>query len=276
MKVFLTRFCVLSLILLQLGGGPGLHPDDPFTKYEEDAEIMGYGAGAGAALYIVQKILGQTIGDTDFAKSIREGLPFMSAIIPPPPGWLGWKEEILDLLGYSTLGAGVASFGAGGELAQQFQFGMSDALSHFFISSIAELGRGDRFTTTQPPLIDLVMVKTASQIIRDQLMPSDIIPVRGHHSEIMILNGAYEITAHAFIGAMEGAALALMQTQIRDEEISLKDALKREMAVGAIARGLVQLQRVVLFGPRIHVSKSEKRKIEPMQPPLSRRLPNGP
>jgi len=260
-KRVLTRVFVVIVILLQLGNGPGLHPDDPFQKYEEDAEVMGYGAGVGAAFYLVTKILGATIGDSDFAVSLREGAPFMSALIPPK-GWLGWKEELLDIAGYATLGAGVASFGAGGEFAQQFQFGMTDAFSHFFIATVAELARGDDFTSTQPPFIDLVMVKTASQIIRDQLIPADIPPFRGRTSEILILNSLTELTAHAAIGAIEGAAIAVLQTKVRKRDISLKEALKQEMVVGAVARGLHQIYRIVYFGPRIHVSRSEKRKIE--------------
>ena len=152
LKKHSVRLFVLLLIFLQLGGGPKVHRDDPMNEFVKNGVNMGYGAAAGAAVYLVSKILGSTVGSSEVAKAIRKNLPFMSAIIPRK-GWIGWREEILDLMGMTTLGASVGSYTAGGQLAQQFQFGFSDALSHYFLSTLAEWVRGDKLFTTQPHLL---------------------------------------------------------------------------------------------------------------------------
>ena len=265
MRKMFTRGLLLALIFFQLAGGshPRMNPADPMKRYESDSEAMAIGAGVGAAIHIVAKIVGQFIGDMEFAERWRDYVPFpfMRSILPPK-GWMGWKEEILDLMGMATLGASMGSFGSGGLLAQQFQFGFTDAVTHSFLAMIAESLRGDKPFTTQPPFVDVVMVKIASQIIRDELIPADVPPFRGKTKNVLILNSAVEVTTSALIGALEGAALALLYTQVRDNEISLTEMMKQEMLVGAISKGVGALRTVVFFGPRVHVSESEKQRID--------------
>jgi hypothetical protein len=238
----------------------GMDPRDPMMRYQAGSENMQQGAMMGAALYLVSKLLGETIGDMAFSKYLRDHLPFMHYIVPPS-GWLGWKEEILNLAGYTTLGAAVGSVGSGGLVAQQFQMGLSDAMSHWFLSNVAEMLGNEDFAD-ETPFIDLVMVKTASQIIRDELIPAGAPPLRGRSTGVLVINGAIEITANALIGAVEGATMATLYTQVRGNKVELREFFRRQMKNHAWVRGIEALNTVVMMGPRVHVSKSEKAKIQ--------------
>src|SRR3989344_856329 len=137
MRKVLYRCCVLALIFLQIAGTtPHIDQRDPMITYQRGDEPMEQGALIGAALYIVSRILGYSFGHHPWAQSLRTHVPFMNYIIPQT-AWGGWKEEILNILGYATLGAAVGSLGSGGILAQQFQIGLSDAISHEILSEIA-------------------------------------------------------------------------------------------------------------------------------------------
>ncbi len=255
MKKVFWNGLVIILIFMQLGASPRIHPDDPVIHYQDDFQDMESGALIGAAVYLVSKVFGYTIGDTEIAQAIREKLPFMAFIIPPS-GWLGWKEECLNLSGFMVTGAAMGSYGSSGEIAQQFQFAFSDALSQRFLEDIVRyIGSDD---SPKTPFIDLVMVKTASQIIRDELIPAGIPPFRGKSTEIMILNAATELTAMTLIGAVEGAAVAALYTDIRDLSANRKEIFDREMMMNAAYRAMDTFNTIIYLGPRVHVSEKER------------------
>ena len=236
-----------------------MDPRDPLIKYQNDAESLEQGALMGAALYLTSKLLGETIGDTAFAVKLRSYLPFMEYIIPPK-GWRGWKEEIWNFAGYSVTGAAIGSFGASGVLAQQLEIGFTDAMNHYFLMQITEYF-GNQTFRNDVPFIDMVMIKTASQIIRDELIPAGVPAFRGQTKEVLVLNGVTELTAYALIGAVEGASIAAVQKHVRNREVSAEDFIKN-MSQHAATRGFEALNTIVFLGPRLHVSDREKEKIQ--------------
>ena len=264
MKVLLSKGILLFLIFVQIGlpvtsFSQHMDPRDPLIKYQNDAESLEQGALMGAALYLTSKLLGETIGDTAFAVKLRSYLPFMEYIIPPK-GWRGWKEEIWNFAGYSVTGAAIGSFGASGVLAQQLEIGFTDAMNHYFLMQITEYF-GNQTFRNDVPFIDMVMIKTASQIIRDELIPAGVPAFRGQTKEVLVLNGVTELTAYALIGAVEGASIAAVQKHVRNREVSAEDFIKN-MSQHAATRGFEALNTIVFLGPRLHVSDREKEKIQ--------------